>query len=202
MITFWFLPTFIFFLFLPLHQSSRVCSDFFHRTNKMSSFEPIVLIYGSPQSVASANLRLPVSSLFAFDIKSFENILKTPSQLTNPCLYRYFIILLESIDQDLLLSLHSNHRIISIHHGDKILSNSDQDGINRMRNSFRQITLDLTNDIIRFLTFEGQKQLKLERISLVKIYYQQARILKEWSMSLFKVLFTLFYLLSINLIIG
>jgi hypothetical protein len=168
----------------------------------MSSFEPIVLIYGSPQSVASANLRLPVSSLFAFDIKSFENILKTPSQLTNPCLYRYFIILLESIDQDLLLSLHSNHRIISIHHGDKILSNSDQDGINRMRNSFRQITLDLTNDIIRFLTFEGQKQLKLERISLVKIYYQQARILKEWSMSLFKVLFTLFYLLNINLIIG
>jgi hypothetical protein len=168
----------------------------------MSSFEPIVLIYGSPESISSVNLRLPVSSLFAFDIKSFENILNTPSQLTNPCLYRYFIILLESIDQDLFLSLQSNPRIISIYDREKIISDSNQDEINRMKNSFRQITLDITNDIIRFLTFEGKKQMKLERLSLVKIYYQQARILKEWSMSLFKVLFTFILRLNINLIIG
>ncbi len=152
----------------------------------MSSFEPIVLIYGSPLVVSSSNLRLPVSSLFAFDEISLEQIVNVSPLLCQPCLNRYFVILLESIDKDLLKSLYSNHRVISIYDKETICDNS-QDQLNRMTNSFKQLTLDLSNDIVRFLTSEGEKQLKLERIDLVKIYYQQARILKEWIMAFLKV---------------
>jgi hypothetical protein len=67
------------------------------------------------------------------------------------------------------------------------MCDNSQDQLNRMTNSFKQLTLDLSNDIVRFLTCEGEKQLKLERIDLVKIYYQQARILKEWIMAFFRV---------------
>jgi hypothetical protein len=152
----------------------------------MSSFEPIVVIYGSPVVIASVNLTLPVSSLFAFDVTSLEKIVNISPSLSQSCLNRYFIILLESIDKDFLTSLHSNHRIISIYDKETMCDNS-QDQLNRMTNSFRQLTLDLSNDIVQFLISEGEKQIKLERLNLTKIYYQQARILKEWMMAFFKV---------------
>ncbi|CAF1400563.1 unnamed protein product [Adineta steineri] len=151
----------------------------------MASFEPVVVVFGCSASIAGANLRLPVSSLFAFNTTSLEQIVNVSPQLSDICLQRYFIILLDSIDKDLLLQFETNHRIVSIYRRDIICDNSQGD-INRMTNSFRQLTLDLTNDIIRFLTLEGEKQIKLERISLVKIYYKKARVLKEWAMSLFK----------------
>jgi hypothetical protein len=152
----------------------------------MSSFEPIVVIYGSPLAISSANLRLPVSSSFAFDEISLEQIVNVSPSLSQRCFNRYFVILLESIDKNLLKSLYSNHRVISIYDKETMCDNS-QDQLNRMTNSFKQLTLDLSNDIVRFLTCEGEKQLKLERIDLVKIYYQQARILKEWIMAFFRV---------------
>jgi hypothetical protein len=152
----------------------------------MSSFEPVIIIYGSPTSISTANLRLPVSSLFAFDSTSLEQIVNVSPQLSNPCLHRYFVILLQSIDKEILTRLNSNHRIISIYNRETINDYTQQE-LNRMTNSFRQLTLDLSNDIIQFLTTEGEKQIKLERLHLVKIYYQQARILKEWIMASFKV---------------
>ena len=44
----------------------------------------------------------------------------------------------------------------------------------------------LTADIVHFLTIEGEKQAKIERLHIAKIYYRQARILKEWAMSFAK----------------
>ncbi|CAF3544687.1 unnamed protein product [Rotaria socialis] len=151
----------------------------------MASFEPIIVIFGSSKSIASTNLRLPVSLLFAFDVKSLEEIVNASSKLTDTCLSRFFIILLDCIDEDLLIRLHANHRVQSIYKH-CITSSASQQQINRMTNSFRQLTLDLSNDIVYFLTAEGEKQITLEQISLVKIYYQQARILKQWIMSFFK----------------
>jgi hypothetical protein len=162
----------------------------------MSSFEPILVIYGSPKLISNAKLRLPVSSLFAFDVESLEDIVNLNQQLSDPCLNRYFIILLQSINKDLLTNLQSNYRIISIYNN-QIISNQNINQLNRMINSFKQLTLDVSNDILRFLTSEGEKQMKLERMNLVIIYYQQARILKEWIMAFFKVRFSHFTSISI-----
>ena len=159
----------------------------------MSSFEATVLIYGSPERISTIHFRLPVPMLFVFDRNSFENLLSRNVDLCQPSLQRYFLLLLQTIDEDLLQSFENNHRIISIHHGEHFF---DQNSQERMTNSFEQMTLDLTDDIIRFLILQGKKQLKLERISLVKIYYQQARVIKDWAMSLFKVNFFLNDLLT------
>jgi hypothetical protein len=168
----------------------------------MASFEPIVVTFGSPTSVATANLRLPVSSLFAFDVKSLEQIVSVSPQLSDPCLHRYFVILLESIDKDLLTRLESNHRVVSVYNQETMCDNT-QNQLNQMMNSFRQLTLDLSSDIVRFLTSEGEKQIKLERMHLVKIYYQQARVLKEWIMAFFKVkLININFIFSFYFIIG
>ncbi|UJR38678.1 hypothetical protein I4U23_031344 [Adineta vaga] len=151
----------------------------------MSSFESIVLIYGSPTDIVHATLSFPVPSLFAFDLKSLENIVNLSPQLNESCLRRYFLILLQPITETIVHQFQSNHRIIKVYNKQNSIEQNLKES-NQMINSFKQLTLDITNDIILFLTTEGEKQLKLERISLVKVYYQQARILKEWMMTFFK----------------
>ena len=152
----------------------------------MASFEPTVVIFGSSNSIAAANLRFPVSFLFAFDVTSLEQLVNVTPEISDTCLFRYFVVLLDSIDEAILTRLDANHRVVAIYKRDLTCGNILQQ-ISRMTNSFRQMTLDVSNDIIRFLTVEGQKQVKLERMFLVKIYYQQARVLKQWTMSFFKV---------------
>ncbi|CAF3537887.1 unnamed protein product [Rotaria sp. Silwood1] len=77
----------------------------------MSSFEPIVVVFGSCKSTAAVNLRLPVSLLFAFDATSLEELVSVTPQIADTCLSRFFIILLDSIDDDLLTRLKENHRV-------------------------------------------------------------------------------------------
>ena len=152
----------------------------------MSSFEPTIILYGSPTIISTINIRLPVPLLFAFDLTSLEQIVNVSIKLSQSCLQRYFIILFETIDNQMLTSLKSNHRVISVYHRETIHDYS-QEELNRMIDSVRQLTLDVSNDIVQFLTSEGEKQLKLERLDLVKIYYQQARVIKEWMMAFFRV---------------
>ncbi|CAF2954721.1 unnamed protein product [Rotaria sp. Silwood2] len=151
----------------------------------MASFEPIVVVFGSSKSIAAVNLRLPVSLLLAFDVASLEELVSVTPQIADTCLSRFFVILLDSIDDAVLERLKENHRVKAVYRRD-IMDSTSQEQMNRMTNSFKQLTLDLSNDIVRFLTTEGEKQVKLERIPLVKIYFQQARILKQWVMSFFK----------------
>lgn len=153
----------------------------------MSSFEPVIILYGSPQTIANVNIQLPVTFLFAFDIDSLTNITNSSSKLSEPCLKRFFLVLFDLIDRDIYSSLKSNHSIISIYDYRNINSNLTQNEFNQMINTYKQLSIDITHDIIQFLTIEGEKQYKLKRIDLVKIYYQRARILKEWMMSSFRV---------------
>lgn len=152
----------------------------------MASFEPIILIFGCSSSIAEINIRLPVSISFVFDVKSLERLANVTPQINDACLSRFFIILLDSVDDELLNRLKTNHRVQAIYKSNKLDSPSQQQ-INRMTNSYRQLTLDVSHDIMCFLTSEGEKQIKLEQMSQVKIYYQQSRTLKQWMMSFFKV---------------
>ena len=152
----------------------------------MTSFEPVVLLFGSSRKISAARLRLPVPVLFAFDVESLEELVNASAQLTDISLPRYFVVLLDAIEEEVLTRLRTNHRVIALYTPER-LSPKDQEQINRLTHSARQLTLDLTNDIVLFLQAEGQKQLSLEHVALVKIYYQQARALKEWVMSSIKV---------------
>ncbi|CAF1089465.1 unnamed protein product [Adineta steineri] len=153
----------------------------------MAYCEPIVVLYGQSKSISTINLRLPVSFVLATDEIILEDLINSDAQSSDTCLQRYFIILLESINDNVLEHLQTNHRVQVIYSREILTCTSDRSKLHRIINKqMQQFTLDLTADIVHFLTSEGEKQAKLERLDLVKIYYRQARLLKEWAMSFIK----------------
>jgi hypothetical protein len=154
----------------------------------MASFEPVVVLYGSSKRNSTINLRLPVSFVLANDEETLEDLTTSDPQLSNTCLQRYFVILLEAVSDEVLEHLQINHRVQVIYSQDVSDCASSRPKLHRLINKqLQQFTLDLTADIVQFFTTEGEKQTKLERLDLVKIYYRQARLLKEWAMSFVKV---------------
>lgn len=154
----------------------------------MSSYEPFIIIFGTSKSILSVNLRLPISFLFAVDESSLEELITTDPPYFNESLRRYFIILLESIDNDFFNHIHNNHRVQIIY---SIKDFNDVLQFEKLRciknKSWQKITLDLTTDVVHFLTIEGEKQAREEQIHLAQVYYRQARLLKEWAMTFIKV---------------
>lgn len=137
----------------------------------MTSFEPVIVLYGSSKCISNIRLRIPITFLIATNEILLEELLTTNSNLNETCVQRYFVVLLESIDKELIERLQTNHRIQKIYSRELIHEN------------LQQFTLVLTADIVRFFTIEGEKQAKIERVNLANIYYRQARLLKEWAMS-------------------
>jgi hypothetical protein len=156
----------------------------------MASFEPVVVLFGSSKSISTISLRLPVSFVFATDEAALEELITVDPKLSEICLQRYFVVLLESINDDVLEGLQTNHRVQAIYSREALPGFSDHPKLHRIINKqSQQFTLDLTTDIVQFFTVEGEKQAKLERLNLTRIYYRQARLLKEWAMSFIKVEF-------------
>ena len=154
----------------------------------MSSFEPVVIIFGCSKSISNVNLRLPISFTFSTDESSLEKSITNDPPSFDECLQRYFIILLDSIDDEFFKQIHNNHRVQLIYSRNEFNRVNQQHKLRPIRNkSWQQITLDLTFDVICFLTVEGDKQKNAEQIRLAQVYYRQARLLKEWAMGLVKV---------------
>jgi hypothetical protein len=160
----------------------------------MTSFEPVVVLFGSSRSISTISFRLPVSFVFAIDEASLEELITIDPQLSDTCLQRYFVVLLESVNDNVLEHLQTNHRVQAIYSRNAVTYLPNHPKLHRIIN--KQFTLDLTTDIVHFFTIEGEKQAKLEQLNLTRIYYRQARLLKEWAMSFIKVEF---YLLIIFL---
>jgi predicted aldo/keto reductase-like oxidoreductase len=98
------------------------------------------------------------------------------------------VILLESIKDNVLEHLQTNHRVQVIYSREALTCVSNHLKLHRIINKqLQQFTLDLTADIVHFFTIEGEKQAKLERLDLTRIYYRKARFLKEWAMAFVKV---------------
>ena len=152
----------------------------------MVSYEPVVVLFGSCEKINAANLRLPVSFLLALDTATLDRLVNTTSELTDGCLQRYFVVLLDTIDDDRLMNLQKNHRVLMVY-SEHAQNNAELTKVHVLPIAFQQLVLTLTFGIAQFLTNEGKKQLALEQTSLVKIYYRQARQLKEWAMSFVKV---------------
>ena len=159
----------------------------------MASFEPVVLLFASPQDLANIDFRLPVTFAFAIDEDSLEERVSINPPLYEPCLQRYFVVLLQAVRTEVWERLQNNHRIQAIYSRQPLAYKSQSSKPHRVINEqLQQFTLDLTADIVQFLTIEGEKQEKLERFNLTKIYYRQVRLLKEWAMSFAKVTFSIF----------
>jgi hypothetical protein len=154
----------------------------------MASFEPVVVLYGSSKSISTINFRLPVSFVIATDEAALKGLITIDPQLSDTCLQRYFVVLLESINDAVLEGLQTNHRVQVIYSREPLTYVSNHPKLHRIINKqLQQFTLDLTADIVHFFTVEGEKQAKIERLHLTRIYYRQARLLKEWAMSFVKV---------------
>lgn len=153
----------------------------------MASFEPVMVLYGSSKSISSIRLRTPVTFIVATDEVVLEELITTDPDSSETCLQCYFVILFESINDDIIERLQSNHRVQAIYSREELACNSTSPKQHRIiHKNLQQFTLILTADIVRFLTAEGEKQARLERLPLTRIYYRQARLLKEWAMSFAK----------------
>ncbi|CAF3765154.1 unnamed protein product [Rotaria socialis] len=153
----------------------------------MTSFELIVIVFGSTKSVSNVNLRFPISFVFATDESSLENLITTDPPSFDTCLRRYFVLLLDTITDQFFDCLHMNHHVQIVYSQNNFIHAQNRQKLRLIRNKqWQQVTLDLTSDIVNFLTVEGEKQAKLEQISLAQVYYRQARSLKEWAMSFVK----------------
>ena len=154
----------------------------------MTSFEPIVVVFCSIHDLSTVDFRLPVSFVFAIDEDSLEKHVSTNPQLYEPSLQRYFVILLQAINDDVLKRLQTNHRVQSIYmRGSFTHRGQSVKPLRSVNQHMQQFILDLTADIAHFFKVEGEKQVKLERLHLTRIYYRQVRLLKEWAMSFAKV---------------
>ncbi|CAF2050987.1 unnamed protein product [Rotaria magnacalcarata] len=154
----------------------------------MASFEPIVIVFGSTKSVLNVNVRFPISFVFAIDESSLENLIATDPPSFDTCLRRYFVLLLLDIITDKFFDcLHVNHHVQIVYSQNNFIRAQNRQKLRLIINKqWQQVTLDLTSDVVNFLTVEGEKQAKLEQISLAQVYYCHARSLKEWAMSFVK----------------
>ena len=157
----------------------------------MASFEPVVVLFGSTRTLAVSNFRLPVSFVFATDEDTLVECVSVDPELFQPCVQRYFVILFETAKNEVFKCLQNNHRVQAIYTKEPIVCASQSSQFYRTINKqLQQFTLDLTADIVHFLTVEGEKQVTLEQVDLTRIYYRQVRLLKEWAMSFAKVRFS------------
>ena len=152
----------------------------------MASVAPIIILFGSSECISELSLRIPVTFKFAFHQASLTKLI-TANQ-TTACLPRYFVVLLQPIDDDLLELLRGHHRVRGIYGQQPFADSSAHCKLHRVISEHRQqFVLDLTQDIVDFFAKEGEKQASLERIDLASIYYRQGRTLNEWVMSFSRV---------------
>ena len=154
----------------------------------MASIAPVVVLFGSAECISQLNLRIPVTFKLAFDEASLERLITADVSLSVICLPRYFVILLQSVDDELLEVLSNHHRVHKIYGEVAFSDASDHPKLHQVvLEHGQQFVLDLTQDIVDFFATAGRKQEVLERLELASIYYRQGRILKEWAMSFMKV---------------
>jgi hypothetical protein len=155
----------------------------------MSEVQLKIIIYGSTDILESTEICSPISMIIVRDLSSLDCKINNNSKLTESELKRYFVVFLESIDDadNLYIKIEENPQVVSIFH----VGNEDYICTVKQAKTYyiRQelFSLALTYNIIQFLKTEADKQVKLDQISLSRIYLRQAEKIKEWIMSTIRV---------------
>ncbi|CAF1471583.1 unnamed protein product, partial [Rotaria sordida] len=114
----------------------------------MTSFEPIVIVFGSSKSISNVNLRFPISFELAIDEASLERMITVDPQSCDTCLHRYFIILLDLITDEFFDRLQTNHHVQAIYSQNDFVNASERHKLRCIINKqWQQLSLDLTSDI-------------------------------------------------------
>ncbi len=156
----------------------------------MAEINFIIIVYGSTEVIESTDLCFPIPMVIVHDLSSLEYKISTNSKLTESRLKRYFVLFLESVENDadsLYTKMEESPQVISIFHvcNENYIPTFKPTKLYYI--SKETITLVLTLNIIQVLKSEADKQTKLEQISLSKIYLRKAEKIKEWIMATIRV---------------
>ncbi len=152
----------------------------------MAEIQLNIIVYASVDTLEATELCFPIPMLITHDISSLYYRINNSSKQTDARIKRYFILLLESIDEDEDLfysQMEENPQVISIL---QVWSESFIPTIKTTKLYYipkDSINLALTLSIVQYLKTEAEKQLKLNQVPLAKIYLRKAEKTKEWIMS-------------------
>ena len=145
-----------------------------------------LIIYGTPETVETADLCFPISALIAFTASDLERKLNADPISVNKSLRRFFVLILKNTNDDtagLYAKMQENSQVVAIfqrlNHG--MVPKYKQEKLYYVPNEV--LTLVVTSGIIQFLKREAEKQLQRRQISLAKVYLNRAKTMNYWMMS-------------------
>lgn len=155
------------------------------KTSMTTVFEPIVVIYGPPETIAKTHFAFPVKTHFAFDQVTLQQLLQTHILPYVGLIPKYFLVLLTQIN-DVFMTWLQNHQQIEVIYSQETYTQGNKP-VRLIHPNSQQFIFDLVDDIVSFLNKTKVKEETSQNSSIEQIYSRQARILKEWSMSSAKV---------------
>jgi hypothetical protein len=159
------------------------------------------IIFGAPETVETIEFCIPFPVVFVHDVSLLDQQISINSKLNDSNLRRYYVLLLESIGKsadDLYTKMEENPQVLAIFNvwNENFTPPVKQTKLYYIPKELINLVLSLT--YIQSLKHEAEKNVKLDQISLSKIYLRKAEKTKELAMSNLRVCFTisfdLFYL--------
>jgi len=152
----------------------------------MSEVVVSVIVYGSAEILESMEICVPFPISFVHDTSSLDHKISYNTKLNESRLKRSFVVLLESIGKDadyLYTKMEETPQVIAIFivWDENFIPPVKQTKLYNIPKE--SINLILTLSFIQFLKSEADKQVKLDQISLSKIYLRKAEKTREWLMS-------------------
>jgi hypothetical protein len=152
----------------------------------MSEVVLYTIIYGAAEILESIEFCIPFPILLVHDVSSLDHKISVSSKNNELRLKRYYVILLESIGKDadhLYTKMEENPQVIAIFNvwNENFIPPFKQTKLYYIPKEL--ISLVLTLSYVQYLKNEADKQVKLDQISLSKIYLRKAEKAKEWIMS-------------------
>lgn len=158
----------------------------------MAEIDFSVITYGFVSTVQAMTFNLSLPLTIVCDISSLIKMIDSSLKNTNSKLRRYIILLLDSVGEegsDLYGEWEENPQIVTI------FNTWDEDFIPPVKQTKLyyipkpMIDLILPMTYIRFLKIQAEKSVKLDQISLSKIYLRKAKKIKELTMTNIRVCF-------------
>lgn len=144
------------------------------------------IISGSEESLELIDISIPFSTVLVHNLSSLYRKLNNTTKFKESLIRRCFIVLLDPIENDVdkfYQEMEENPQVIAVFYtwNEDLTHSYQQTKLYYVQKE--AISLVLTLSYIQFLRHEADKQVKLDQISLSKIYLRKAEKTKEWIMS-------------------
>lgn len=158
------------------------------------------IIYGAPETVETLIFNMPIPIRIVHNVSALDQLISSSSKVNDPNLRRYYVLLLESIGKDaddLYTKMEENPQILAIFNvwNEDFTPPVTQTKLYYIPKGLIDLVLSLT--YIQSLKSEAEKNMKLNEISLSKIYLRKAEKTKEFVMSNLRVCEEIFFFFSL-----